>query len=217
MVGSRRRRAAVDVLLVPTGGVADTGARGLSHEDRSRASAIGDPAERDRFFAGRRLLRHALAERTGRPAEELRIASGPNGQAFLLGGGPHFSLASNEHWYAIAFADDCPVGAAIASTRDRARLSAVVRPLLPARALEDIRVAAPSERTEATLRWWVRMEAAVRACGASRDQADRCLSRVACEVGDSLDDAVVAVAGCTDRPLQVRWNELRSAPAVAPA
>jgi hypothetical protein len=210
IVGSLRRRVPVEVLLAPCEPYAGAGADGLSHEERSRASAIADPDERDRFYGGRRLLRQALGQRTGRPPRDLEIASGRNGQAFLFGGGPFFSLAHSERWYAIALCDELPVGAAVAALGDRPALTAVVDALLPPRAREDIELAAPEQRSETTLHWWLTMEAAIRACGASRDQAAACLDRVNAVVGRPLPGAMAAVAGCTKRSLQVHWRVLAS-------
>ena len=144
MVGSRRRRVAVDVLLAAHDPHANGGPAGLSHEERSRASAIVDAGERARFYGGRRLLRHALAQHTGRPSRELAIASGRNGQAFLLGGGPFFSLGHDDHWYAVALCDESPVGVAVAPVADRPALSSVVSALLPLPAREEIETRRPS-------------------------------------------------------------------------
>ena len=184
------------------------GPEGLSHEDRSRASAIADPEERDRFYAGRRLLRQILAERTGRRPGDLQIASGPNGQTFLLGGGPFFGLAHSEHWYAVTLCDELPVGVALAPLAQAPTLEAVVSALLPSRAHAEINAVLPPRRAETTLRWWLITEAAVRACGASRDQAEDCLGRVNVEVGRPLPGTMVAVAASSARALHVRWRVL---------
>ncbi len=207
----------MEVLLAPHAPYVDGGADGLSHEERSRASALADPDERDRFYGGRRLLRQALARRTGRAAGDLQIASGRNGQTFLLGGGPFFSLAHGEQWYAIALCDEVPVGAAVAALADRPGLTAVASALLPAHAREEIELAGPDRRPETTLHWWVTMEAAVRACGASRDQAAACLARVTAETRQPLPGAMAAVAGCTTRALQVDWQVLTTEPPGVPA
>lgn len=217
MVGTRRRRrhVPVEVLLAPQ--EPGTHTDGLSHEERSRASAIGDERERDRFYGGRGLLRRALAQHTGRPARELQIASGANGQSFLLGGGPYFGLAHGERWYAVALCDAVPVGVAVAPPSAAPGLDAVVSALLPRGAREEIEAAAPGERAGVTLRWWVTMEAAVRACGANRDQAAACLARVTAEIGGPLAEETVAVAGCTARALEVRWRVLAPAQQSVPA
>lgn len=217
MVRSRRRRVAVEVLLAPHDPLAADGADGLSHEDRSRASAIGDAGERARFFGGRRLLRQALAEYTGVPSRDLQIASGRNGQAFLLGGGPFFSLAHSDDWYAVALCHDFPVGVAVAPTAASPGLGSVIGALLPAAAHKEIEGTPPAARDEMTVRWWVTMEAAVRACGAGRDQAAACLARVSTEVGRPIAREIVAVAGCTPRPLQAQWRVLTAERAGAPA
>jgi 4'-phosphopantetheinyl transferase len=217
VVGTRRRRATIEVLLAPQDPLDGGRAEVLSHEERSRATAIGDDAERDRFYGGRRLLRHALAERTGRPARDLEIVSGANGHTVLLGGGPHFSLAHSEHWYAVALSEDCPVGVAVAPTSDRPALSSVVPALLPPVALTEIAATPPPLRPELTLRWWLTLEAAVRACGATRDQAAQCLPRVSVEVAHPTPAAMAAVAGCTARAVQVRWRVLTVQEAGVPA
>ncbi len=210
VVDSLRRRVPVEVLLAPCEPYGGAGAEGLSHEERSRASAIGDPDERDRFYGGRRLLRETLGRRTGRSPRDLQIASGRNGQAFLFDGGPFFSLAHSEHWYAIALCDVLPVGAAVAALDEGAALNAVVGALLPPSAREDIERASPERRSETTLHWWLTMDAAVRACGARRDQAAACLDRVNAVVDRPLPGAMAAVAACTKRSLQVQWRVLTS-------
>ncbi len=193
------------------------GPDGLSHEDRSRASAIADPDERDRFYVGRRLLRHTLAERTGRRPGDLQIASGPNGQAFLLGGGPFFGLAHSDHWHAVTLCDELPVGVAVAPLAQAPALDGVVSALLPRRVRAEINAVPPTRRAETTLRWWLTTEAAVRACGASLDQAEDCLARVTAEVGRPLPGAMVAVAGRTARALHVRWRVLTPEQSGVPA
>jgi len=211
MVAPRRRRVSVEVLLARHDWSGTAGAEHLSHEERSRASAIADPDERERYRGGRRLLRHALAERTGLSPGNLPIASGPNGQVFLLNDGPFFSLAHGDRWYALALCDSLAVGAAAAPLAEQAALHAVVSPLLPARARAEIGAVPAPRQAETTLRWWLTTEAAVRACGAGRDQAAQCLARVTADVSCPVPEIMVAVAACTDRALDVRWRVLDSA------
>jgi len=207
----RRRRVSVEVLLVRQDPESPQTGGALSHEERSRASAISDHGERRRFYDGRRLLRAVLAERTGTEAADLQIASGPNGQAFLLGAGPFFSLAHNQQWHGLALCDGLSVGVALAPKAQQPSLDAVVSALLPAHARADIAAAPPADRADTTMRWWLTMEAAVRACGAGRDQAAECLSRVTAEVACPTPEIMVAVAACTERGLDVRWSVLNAA------
>jgi phosphopantetheinyl transferase len=216
-VGSRRRRLVAEVLLASRDPSTALGVEDLSHEERSRASAIADPFERRRYHAGRRLLRHALSQRTGLPPGSLQIASGPNGQAFLIGDGPFFSLAHTGRWHALALCDGAAVGTALAAPAERRALDAVPSALLPPRAREEIAATPRPGRAEVTLRWWLAMEAAARACGEGRDRAAECLSRVTTATTQPMSGLIVAVAACTDRPLDVRCRVIDGATAGAPA
>ena len=103
--------------------------------------------------------------------------------------------------------DELPVGVALAPTDDRPAVSA----RSPPQAREEIERAPAAARAEATLRWWLTAEAAVRACGAGRDQAAECLARVTGELGHPHPEAMVAVAACTNRAVHVRWRVLTPA------
>ncbi len=210
-----RRRAIVEVAVAPNVTGRDGAGDELPHEDRSRASALTDPLDRERFYAGRHLLREVLAERTGRAPHELRIGSGVHGRAFLLDDGPSLAVAHGGGWCAVALSDDCSVGVAVGDLGPDPAVP-LITGLIPAAARREILAEPPERRAAATISCWATLEAAVSACGATLDRVADCLPVVATDVGRPAAGMIVAVAGRTARPLDVRWT-VRGGAAQVPA
>jgi len=200
-----RRRAAVEVVVAPNVARGVGPVDDLPHEDRSRASALTDPLDRERFYAGRQLLRAVLAERIGRGPRELRIGSGVHGRPFLLDDGPSVAVACGRDWCAVALSDDCAVGVALGE-RGQEPSMPLIAGRLPESARRDVLAAPPEQRATVAVRCWATLEAAVVACGATLDRAAECLPLVAGEVRQPAEDVIVAVAGRTARTLEARWS-----------
>ena len=206
----RRRREPVDVLLAPAERTFAPADDDVAYEDLSRASALMDPSERERFFDGRNLLRHALAARTGRLPRDLHIASGVNGRLFLLDeeGGPSFSISHSGRWIAIAICDRLPIGVSVGQIGERPALESVVRALVPSSAAPELSQAAPDARAEAIVRWWVSLDAAAKACGATLDRSSACLNEAPPHVLRPVEGVVVGLAARSARPIEARCTVL---------
>lgn len=197
-------RVTVNAFLLPIDPGARSGSADLPHEDQVRASLLRSPEDRERFCLTRRLLRYALERRAGLAGESIRLVHGPNGKPYLRDGGPSLSLAHSGSWCAVALSDDCPVGIDLEELVPHPSLE-LVTVLMPAEARDEITAEQPRERLAATLRWWVRMEAAVKACGARLDDAAACLNTV--RTADVPQTGLAAaVAARTHSPLVARWS-----------
>jgi len=201
------RRAAVEAIIARIDLEHEPPAGGLPNEDLARAAMLRDPARRERFLAGRRLLRAALATRHGLGAAAAPIRTGPTGKPFLPDGLPSISLAHSGRWCALALSEDCEVGVDIEQIVERPGLDALAAVFMPAPARDQIAAAQAEHRSEVVLHWWVRLEAAAKACGAPLDHAAALFDAV--QFADlQAAGFVAAVAGCGPRPLRVTWIEL---------
>lgn len=81
----------------------------------------------------------------------------------------------------------------------------------------EFRAASPADRPAVFLRWWTRIEAAVKACGDGLDAAMACLARAPQETCDGLSGLALAAAGAVHgAPPEVEWRSpLTGVPAVA--
>lgn len=206
----RRRRERVDVLLARAQRIWPGAGADVAYEDLSQASALVEPGERERFFDGRSLLRNALAARTGRLPRDLRIASGANGRLFLLDDddAPSFSIAHSGRWIAIAICDEMPIGVSVGEIGGRPALESVVRALVPPEAVAELNQHDAERRAEATLRWWVSLEASAKACGATLEGARECLRAAPPRVLRPAGDVLVGLATRSARPPQIRCRLL---------
>lgn len=198
--------ARIEVHLVHLNSVPDGGRSGLGHDDLRRAARITLDAERSAFLAARRALRRLLAERVGGAPELIAITAGAAGKPVLAGPGPAFSLSRRGRWCAVALSDDCPVGVDVEPLRPLTDAGLGVADLLPAGARAAVDAAPAAERAAVLLRWWTRVEAAVKACGAGLDDAAACLERAPQMLCGAVTGVALSAAGLTPGPLAVDWQ-----------
>jgi 4'-phosphopantetheinyl transferase len=189
-------------LTVPEAG----DAAGLSAEDLRRAARIRLADGRRAFLAAHRSLRAMLGARLGCAPEDVPITTtGIAGRPALTVPGPAFSLARRGDWCAIALSDDCAVGVDVEPIRPLPSTD-LVAALLPTEGRDAVAAASPSDRDAVFLRWWTRVEAAVKACGMGLDDAHTCLARAPQRICEAVPGLAVAVAGLTMAPLLVDWR-----------
>ena len=175
----------------------DTGAETLSPAHLSRAE----------FLAGRRALRVHLATLLGCAPAEVPLRLDEGGRPHLAEGDLRFSISRSEGWLAIATSRDCSVGVDVEAIRPLPNFDAVVDHLLPPRGRAEVLSAAPGDRVTVFLRWWTRIEAAVKACGHGLDAAPACLAaapQASCDAAPGL--ALAAAAAVRGAQPSVEWR-----------
>ncbi|HEX6493556.1 MAG TPA: 4'-phosphopantetheinyl transferase superfamily protein [Candidatus Dormibacteraeota bacterium] len=170
---------------------------------------ILSPADRGReeFLAGRRALRAHLAALLGCAPADVPLRVDGSGRLVVAGGDLHVSVSRSEGWLAVATSRDCPIGVDVEAVRPLPHLGTVVDELLPRRGRAAVLAAAPADRVAVFLRWWTRIEAAVKACGGSLDAAPACLAaapQVTCDIAPGL--ALAAAAAVPDARPSVEWR-----------
>ncbi|MDG4554666.1 MAG: 4'-phosphopantetheinyl transferase superfamily protein [Candidatus Competibacter sp.] len=189
-------------------------ATALATDERERAARFHFPEHRDRFIAGRGLLRELLGAYLNRPAAALRFACGPRGKPRLMGeeagAGLCFNLAHSggRALYAVAHREvgvdlecldrvvsDAPVAERICTPREWAAFQTL-----------------PAERfREAFFNCWTRKEAVAKALGGGLASGLRNLE--VCFPDGELPDGRVSLRDALDRewsvlnlPLEVGWS-----------
>lgn len=154
--------------LTPSGEQLAEWAATLATDERERAARFRFPAHRDRFIAGRGLLRAVLGAYLGRPAAALRFEQGPHGKPALAGedagAGVHFNLShsGDRALYAVA---DRVVGIDLEGW-DRTMDSAAIAERICTPREWALFQALPAERLrEAFFACWTRKEAIAKALG----------------------------------------------------
>jgi 4'-phosphopantetheinyl transferase len=193
----------------------------LGVSERERLQALGSPARRESFLAGRWLARRAVQRWQGRDVlPTLEVAT--SGACRVVGErSVHVSISHSAGFVASAVAA-VPVGVdieSLARPRDHLALARSVHGAEQCRQLEAL---LPDKRALPFVQWWTLKEAWLKARGQGLDFA---LMRSLAFEDEAEGD--VAVADCgglvlaiaadpalplrIDGPLQVAWQRLRSA------
>jgi 4'-phosphopantetheinyl transferase len=144
----------------------------LDAEERRRAAALQQSADRLSYIAAHILLRELLGQRLGLAAEDVAYrreqcpsCGGPNGRPALDGDARslHFSISRSGGLVLIAIAS-VPVGVDV-EVFPHDETPSEVSSLLHADERSEIASAAPSERTEVFTRLWTRKEAYLKGIG----------------------------------------------------
>jgi 4'-phosphopantetheinyl transferase len=148
--------------------------RALAPDERARAARFRAPRHRDRFIAGRGLLRTLLGRYRQAPPEALAFAYGPHGKPSLSGpGGAHaleFNLAHSEGRGLLAVARH-PVGIDVEVLRDRVDVEAVAASFFSPEELAAFRALPQRDRRRAFFTVWTRKEAFMKATGRGLSEA----------------------------------------------
>ena len=178
----------------------------LDGGDQGRPESLS-PAHhrREEFVAGRRALRVHLATLLGCAPADVPLRLDDGGRPYLAGGDLRFSMSRSEGWLAIATSRDCHVGVDVEAVRPLPNIDAVIDHVLPPRGRAEVLAAAPAERVAVFLRWWTRIEAAVKACGDGLDAAPACLAAAPQASCDAAPGLALAAAVRGARPA-VEWR-----------
>lgn len=143
-------------------------AQTLSAEERERAARFRFPEHRDRFVAGRGLLRALLGAYLNRSAATLRFEQGPHGKPALAGAdaesGLHFNLSHSGDGalYAVALRE---VGVDLESHDRTTDYLAILDRVCTRRERVSFQALPPHVQREAFFACWTRKEAVAKASG----------------------------------------------------
>lgn len=139
----------------------------LTSAEIARAALLKSAPVKQRYLAGRGLLREILAGYLGLDPREVPLATGVHGKPYLPGGeeGLRFNLAHCGDRLLLAVATGCEVGVDIERIDPDKPLQAMAK-LVFSGAEQESLSALVSPRLEAAFyRQWVRKEACLKACG----------------------------------------------------
>lgn len=133
----------------------------LPDHEQARAAGYLDQGARDRFCAGRVLLRRALSERLGLAPAKVPLVIAPGGRPTLAPphAGIHVSLAHAGALVLAAVADGQPVGIDVERVRRLRDAAAMARLAFSAEEREAFFRLPEAERQEGFFAAWVRQEA----------------------------------------------------------
>ncbi len=140
----------------------------LTADERERAARFRFPEHRDRFIAGRGLLRELLARYLDRSAAALRFEPGPHGKPVVAGAdagtGLHFNLSHSGDGalYAISRRE---VGVDLERLDRTLNFAAIVDRVCTPRELVRFRSQPPERERETFFACWTRKEAIAKALG----------------------------------------------------
>ncbi len=137
----------------------------LAAEERARAARFRFDIHRNRFIAGRALLRHVLAELTGTPPETIEFVYGDHGKPAMKAGDLHFNLSHAENRAIIGVTRAGPVGVDIERINpDRARPEVAER-FFASQEIETLTNLSGDAYANAFFQIWSRKEAVLKAVG----------------------------------------------------
>ena len=176
----------------------------LSSDERSRAERFVFDEHRNRFIAGRGLLRHLLSRYAGLEPGRLEFSYGPWGKPALASGGVEETLCfnvSHSHDVALyAVARNRAVGIDIERIHPERDVEALATSVFLPGECALIRSLPPAQKVEAFFKGWTIKEAYVKATGrglAAMEQVEVTLS-------PGAPAALVAVNG--DAQAAARWS-----------
>jgi 4'-phosphopantetheinyl transferase len=138
----------------------------LSPDERERADRFLAASDRDRFVAGRGLLRTLLGRYVGRPPDALRFDYGPRGKPALVDpDGIRFNLSHAAGRALIAVALDRDVGVDLERLRPEVEVERLAERFFPPRDAAALRAAAPDRRVELFFERWTILEAILKVRG----------------------------------------------------
>ena len=146
----------------------------LSPDERTRADRFRFEVHRDRFAAGRGLLRAILGRYCDVPPERLRFNYGANGKPELItpceglrctGGSLHFNLAHSEGVGVLAVTQTGPLGVDVEQVRRLQEFNELVSQFFSAREAAEFSKLPWEQQPAAFFNLWTRKEALLKATG----------------------------------------------------
>jgi 4'-phosphopantetheinyl transferase len=141
----------------------------LAPEEQARAARFHFPIHRERFIAGRGLLRSLLASYLGMKPGALKFAYGPNGKPALTGSAVqqslHFNLAHSEDLFLVAVTRSGMVGVDVERVRMIPDLEELVARFFSPNEHAKFRNLTAGQKPAAFFNLWTRKEAWLKATG----------------------------------------------------
>lgn len=161
----------------------------LAPEELERAKRFHFDQDRNRFIAGRLLLRQILSRYLKAEPARIHLAYNQYGKPALKqapGSSPlYFNLSHSRDIALFAFSTDCEIGVDIEQIRAETRIRETGSQVFSTSELESIFTLDPAEQRMAFFQYWVRKEAFIKALG----------------VGFSLPLKQLEVHGAPDKPV----------------
>lgn len=143
--------------------------RYLAPDEVARARRFRRPGDRDRFVAGRALVRLALGRALEVAPEEVELVRGPNGKPVVRRApgtaGPFFNVAHSGALVVLALDAGARVGIDVDAVGARPGLAEVARRVCSEAELASLEALTEREASAAVARVWTRKEAVAKASG----------------------------------------------------
>jgi 4'-phosphopantetheinyl transferase len=149
----------------PEGRIAEL-AQHLSADEHARAAAFVFERDRDRFIAGRGMLRELLAEAVGERPDRLSFHYGKHGKPALSGRPIRFNLSHSEGRAVYVFSAEREVGVDLERIRPVQQAMRIAERLFTPREVAHLAGLDGEEQQAAFFRAWTRREAHGKAIGA---------------------------------------------------
>jgi len=137
----------------------------LSGDEWERAARRRTAELRDRFIAGRGLLRALLGRYLGAEPASLAFRYGPHGKPALAGEEICFNLSHSHGLSLFAFARGMEIGVDLERVRPEVPCSRLARRFFSSAESEALHALQEEEQRAAFFRCWTRKEAYIKACG----------------------------------------------------
>ena len=139
----------------------------LAPDEKARAARFRFPIHRDRFIAGRGLLRNLLGTYLGIEPGSLEFTYGPHGKPALAASAPslHFNVAHSEDLVLIAVTPNGIVGVDVEQIRSLPDFQELVARFFSPHESSRFRSLPPEQKAAAFFNLWTRKEAWLKATG----------------------------------------------------
>ena len=141
----------------------------LSADEQARAERFHFPADRDRYTAGRGILRALLARYLGTSPRDLRFTYNPQGKpAFMPASGTEdlrFNMSHSHRMGLFAFAHRREIGVDVEHVRPSLTNDQLPERFFSPQEVAELRALPRSAQTDAFFRCWTRKEAYIKARG----------------------------------------------------
>ncbi len=183
----------------------------LSADERRRAERFHSSLHRDRFIAGRGILRDLLSRYLGTPAQDFQFCANTHGKPALVpasgASDVRFNLSHSRGLALFAFTLGCEVGVDLESLRSSVRDVDLAERFFSPREIEVLRALPPDSQHEMFFHCWTRKEAYIKARGVGLSLG---LSNFAVSLDSDMKN-YLPIASNEDAEAQ-RWNLRRLDP-----
>ncbi|MEO8753493.1 MAG: 4'-phosphopantetheinyl transferase superfamily protein [Casimicrobiaceae bacterium] len=152
--------------LARSGSEIEAFAATLSDSEHARAARFGRPGLRDRYVAGRAMLRILLGQRLGRAPAEVDIRRGVRGRPYAADAGAlDFNVSHTDNVAMFAFTESARIGVDIEHRERALNVEGIARKFMAPDEQAELAALAAEARRPALLRLWTCKEAMSKATG----------------------------------------------------